>query len=93
MDSIDVVRDDPVDEIGSTEDPGKIGNDVGRDARAAIPEPLCEVVDGLLLDLDASFGTLCFRDFIGRLDSVFVSESPCHHFRPLIVITGEVVQV
>ena len=86
-------RNNPVDEIGCTEDLDQIGNGVGRDARTSIPEHLRETVNCFLLDLNAGFGTLCFRDFIGRLDSLLMSKSPLHHLRPLIVITGKVVQV
>ena len=93
MEDVDVTSDDPVDEIGCTEDIDQIGNGVFRNARAAISEHLGEAVDGFLFDFDAGFGTLRFRNFIGRLDSLFVMKSPFYHFRPLIIFTGKVVQV
>ena len=63
VDCIDIARDNPVDEIGATEETDQIGNGSGRDARAAIPEHLREAVNCFLLDLNARFWTLCFREF------------------------------
>ena len=65
MEGIDVVRIDGIDQIRSTKNLDQVHDCVPRDARKAVFDQSGELVIGLLGNLDAGLGTVCFRDFAG----------------------------
>ena len=93
MKSIDVIRDNPLDEVHSSKDLGQIGNGAARDAREAITEQLGEAFNSFFAVLDARLRTICFRNFVGRFDPLLVEGSPFYQLGPLVVICHKSVQV
>ena len=62
---IDVVRIDSIDQIRSTKNLDQVRDCVPRDTRKAFFDHSGELFEGVLGNLDAGLGTVCFRDFTG----------------------------